>query len=349
MLDPSAENWSLCVGRWRGVGVRLHVLLPLLALSLMALEGVERSIAFKAFLVLIASIVLQELVRAIAAFRVGGYVQSVVIGPIGGFTKLHVPADPPAHLVAAVVGPMTFFVVLVVASVGLFLSGDSSVPFILSAPNALPVDVMDSALTKIHVIGQLAVWINWCLLLLSLLPMDPCAGAELLRGVLWPIVGRSTAATATSHVALGGALFFGLLGLVMVQQDLGAGLVPSWLLCAGLSVLLFYSGCRSTQVRRYDLGLPFDEFDSDDSNWFGQESEEEDREVVLVEHLHDRQQEALDRKRREREAHEDERVDAILALLRDSSFDQLSEEDRIVLKRASRRYRLRRNHSDENR
>jgi len=69
---------------------------------------------------------------------------------------------------------------------------------------------------------------------------------------------------------------------------------------------------------------------------------------VLVEHLQDKQQEVIDRKRREREANEDARVDVILMRLRKTSFEQLSEEDRATLKRASRRYRERRaEHSDD--
>jgi hypothetical protein len=118
--------------------------------------------------------------------------------------------------------------------------------------------------------------------------------------------------------------------------------VPNWFPLALAALFLLYGGSRTTHERRYDVGLAIDELDSDDEQWLNAEWDDDEREAVLVEHLQDKQQETLDRKRREREAHEDARVDAILERLQSVSFDQLSDEDRAVLKRASRRYRRRR-------
>ena len=203
-------------------------------------------------------------------------------------------------------------------------------------------DLASGATSLLPIIGQLIVWINCCLLLVSLMPIDPCAGAQLLRSVLWPIVGYSTAASLTSLLALGSAVFAVLLALLL-PQSMSVGLLPlpGWFPLAIAALFLVYGGTRAPQQRRGDVGLTIDEFDSDDDEWIASEWDEED-EAVLVEHLQDKQQEALDRKRREREASEDARVDAILARLQHSSFEQLPEEDRAVLKRASRRYRRRR-------
>jgi len=346
MLNYPSENWSFCIGRWRGVGVRLHILYPLLGLSALTLEESARRLALLVLLVMVVSVALHELVRVIAASRVGGFSPSIVLGPIGGWTKLHLPADPPAHLVTALVGPMTYFVLLVAAGCGLALSDFRDVPQLLLQPTNLSIDSIATA-SLWPVIGKLFVSVNWCLFLISLLPIDPCAGAQLLRGVLWPVVGRTTASSATSHVALGGAVLFALVALLVYQEGGGDGLLPSWIPYAFASVFLLYGGSRNAQVRRYDVGLAIDEFDSDDEEWLIDEWVEDDREAVLVEHLQDKQQEALDRKRREREANEDARVDAILARLRDSSFEQLSEEDRATLKRASRRYRQRHGHASD--
>ena len=322
--------------------MRLHIALPLLVLAVLQFREVEHWVALTAVLVLLLSVAIHELVRVVAATRVGGYVHAINLGPVGGMTRLHLPADPPAHLIVGMVGPMTFFVLMIAAGCGLALAGNSDVPQILLHPNSPPIDMATALTTTPYKVGQLVVWINWCLLLVSLLPIDPCAGAEIIRGVLWPMVGRATATTVTSHIALAAAFFSALVSLVLFQRFPSVGLVPSWLPFAVGSVFLFFGGSRTAYLKRYDVGLPFDEFDSDDEEWLIQEWEEDDRAAVLVEHLQDKQQEALDRKRREREAHEDARVDAILARLRDSSFDQLSEEDRTILKRASRRYRQRR-------
>ena len=195
--------------------------------------------------------------------------------------------------------------------------------------------------TTAELVAQLTIWINWCLLLVSFLPVDPCDGAELLRGILWPMVGRSTATIATSRLALGAAVFVALLAL-NIPEKYSTGSIPSWFPLSVISIFLLYGGSRATSLRSYDVGLAIDEFDSDDEEWLLSEWQDEDREAVLVEHLQDKQQEAIDRKRREREANEDARVDAILKRLRNTSFEQLPEEDRATLKRASRRYRQRR-------
>ncbi|MCC6493292.1 MAG: hypothetical protein IT424_09745, partial [Pirellulales bacterium] len=178
------------------------------------------------------------------------------------------------------------------------------------------------------------------LLLINLLPIQPCDGAEVLRSILWPLVGRASASAATAHIAYGASAVTAVLALVVQQQMLN-DVLPAWFPLAVLSVLLLYGGNRASRQRQYDVGLDIDQWDSDDEPWLNSDWHDEDRTAVLVEHLQEKQQDALDRKRREREDREDARVDDILARMKEIGFDQLSEEDRAVLKRASRRYRQR--------
>ena len=327
------------------------MLLPLLALVGLLLatssDLTPRVVAW-AMVVLVVSVACHEVVRVIAASRVGGHGDAIVLGPVGGWTKLHLPADPPAHIATALAGPTTFFVLMVLAGCGLALTGDQHVLRLLNLCNPqidrlsmAGVDTPSTVDSNLKIIGQLSVWINCWLFLVSLMPIDPCAGAELMRSVLWPIVGRSTAASLTSLAALGAAVFAVMLALVL-PNNVPSGGMPHWFPLALAALLLLYGGSRTARQRRCDMGLAIDEFDSDDEDWIIGEWLDDDREAVLVEHLQDKQQEAIDRKRREREASEDARVDAILARLNHMSFEQLSDEDRAVLKRASRRYRRRR-------
>lgn len=352
MLNHTTDNWSLCVGRPGGVELRVHVLWPLTALAFLLaikLGVVSTPVGLWALTIFFCSITLHELVRIMTATRVGGHPSSVVLGPIGGLTKLHLPVDPPAHLVTALAGPLTYLVLLVLGGCVLAVTGDRNVlaellhPF---SPEKIITPGPGSEITSIQTVAQLTVWINWCLLLVSFLPVDPCGGAALLRGILWPMVGRSTATSATSRIALGASVVAAVAAIWLHDAN-SDGVVPLWFPFSVMSVFLLYGGYRQINTRRYDVGLAIDEFDSDDEEWLLNDWDEEDREAVLVEHLQDKQQEAIDRKRREREANEDKQVDAILSRLRDLSFDQLSEEDRATLKRASRRYRERREEHDE--
>jgi len=349
MINQSTDNWSLRVGTINNVELRMHVLWPLttlvvlfavkLADGLVKSKLAEPTVVAWALLIFFTSVALHELARVVTASRVGGRTSELILSPIAGLTKLHLPADPPAHLVTALAGPMTHLVLLVASACALTLRGDPDIFRLLLQPIS-PELVIRSSVTQFVMVAQLTVWINWCLLLISLLPIDHCAGSELLRGLLWPMVGRSTATSATSRIALGAAVFFALLA-VLIPATYSTGKIPAWFPLSVISVFLFYSGCRNYSSRRYDVGLAIDEFDSDDEEWLLSDWDDEGRQAVLVEHLQDKQQEVIDRKRREREAQEDECVDAILLRLCHTSFEQLSEEDRATLKRASRRYRQR--------
>lgn len=347
-MNAVTRNWSLCIGRWREAEVRLHVLFPLTALAAFyATRNVmrfdERFVVW-ALLVLMVSVALHELARVVTALKVGGHVPSLVIGPIGGFSKVNLPSDPPAHLLTAMAGPVASFTLLVAAACGLALSGNRDVLKLFMSPSDLEMVFphLGARYISPELLGQLFVWINGCLLLISLLPMDPCAGAEILRGVLWPVVGRTSAITATSHVALGMSAFFAISAFLVAKTEEPSMIMPTWCPLAAISLLLLFGGRSSLVTKNYDVGLAIDELDSDDESWLTTEWETEDRAAVLVEHLQDKQQEALDRKRREQEANEDARVDDILARLHEAGFEKLSEEDRAFLKRASRRYQQRR-------
>ena len=120
----STDNWSLCVGRLHGIELRVHILLPLTALVvLLAVKANLVEPAFQAgpnvaawaVLIFATSVLLHELARIVTATRVGGHTSALVLGPIGGLTKVHLPVDPPAHLVTALAGPMTYLVLMVVA------------------------------------------------------------------------------------------------------------------------------------------------------------------------------------------------------------------------------------------
>ena len=352
MNRSAAGSWSFSLGRWRGVEVRLHVHFPLLALAVIWLaqlssEGELAGLQFSPLFtvpnaviglaILFASVVIHEIVRALVARRVGGRTNLIVLGPTGGWAQPHLPSDPPAHLVTAIAGPLTYLVITVAAACCLAATGEDNLLRLFSplTPTFEPTRAVGL------VVAQLTVWINTWLLIVNLLPIQPCDGAEVLRSILWPLVGRASASAASAHIAYGAAAVVAVMAITFQHQDIVDGVIPQWFPLAILSVLLLYGGNRAARQRQYDVGLDIDKWESDDEQWLSAEWLDDDRTAVLVEHLHEKQQETLDRKRREREDREDARVDDILARMHEVGFDQLSEEEQAVLKRASRRYRQR--------
>lgn len=361
MNGRSTGSWSLVLGRLQGVELRLHIHFPLLALAVLLFAQQSRQLALNGallgLLALAISVTLHELVRMFVAHRVGGRTHLIVLGLTGGWAQPSLPADPPAHLVTALAGPVVYLSLMVTAACGLALYGETTVlqlmspfnprfiaahPFALAGGDPTATAAVSALVPTAHRFAQALVWVNACLLLINLLPIHPCDGAELLRSVLWPLVGRPTAAAAVAHVAFLAAFIAGLLALVCVRSDANPGMfVPAWFPLATLSVLLAYGGNRASRNLQYDVGLDIDEMESDDDQWLHAEWVEENPAGVLVEQIQEKQQEALDRKRQEREDKEDARVDHILALLQHTRFDDLPEEDQAILKRASRRYRQR--------
>lgn len=349
MNRSAAGSWSFSLGRWQGVEVRLHVHFPLLALvALWLVQVASLKLPFQQGLfstrtagmglaILLASVLLHELARALVARRVGGRTNLIVLGPTGGWSQPHLPSDPPAHLITAVAGPLTYLAIVVTAACCLAAAGQENLLTLFS-----PFGPEFDAAGKVWILAaQLTVWINTWLLLANLLPIQPFDGAEVLRSILWPIVGRTSASAASAHIAYGAAAVCAILAITFQHEDLIAGMLPQWLPLSVLSVLLLYGGNRAARQRQYDVGLDIDQWESDDEQWLGADWIDDDRTAVLVEHLHQKQQDVLDRKRREREDREDARVDDILARMHEVGFDQLSDEEQAVLKRASRRYRQR--------
>ncbi len=348
-MPSSRDSWSLYLGRYGSIVLRLHVTFPIAWLLILLVSAVDDSVPSSAALigglVLTLSAVFRELMRAASSIRVGGEPLVVVFAPLGNFSRYHLPADPPAHLVNASFGCTPHLILMVMGACCLAFYGDRNALRLLQYPLNPAVEFLAPQLV---LIAQMVVWVNWCLLLVNLLPVEPLDGAATLRSVLWPMLGRNAAGMASTHFAQFLALVVALIAFVVKDSPLPASGVPYWFPLSVVSVLLLFSNNSWTAARRYDTGLAIDELDSDDEGWISNEwVESDDTTPVLVEHIQEKQEEALNRKRREREANEDERVDKILERLAETSFDDLPEEDRAILKKASRRYRKRRFESGE--
>ncbi|MCI0332549.1 MAG: M50 family metallopeptidase [Planctomycetes bacterium] len=336
------QRWSISLGRWWGVAVYLHIfflLSALLALAFTLPEPDLLGVSVLMVVVLLVSVTLHEVGHALAALRVGGKVDAIVLGPVGGLISPRVPDEPEIHVFVALAGPIVHLLIAVVAAIVLVVAGDTKLLGLLN-PLSTPPDLVEPGGLGL-VAAKLTLWLNWILMLLNLLPAYPFDGGPVLRAILWPALGRRTARIVTARVAMVLAALICVAGLLTLGGDLPTH-VPAWIPLITLGMILFFSARqdlsaaepheRADQIAGYQLNS--DGLDLLDAMW----SSDDEEEVVLVEH----QQRQPEQNSSVPEASEDARVDAILARLHDSSWDELSPEEIAVLQRASQRYRRRR-------
>jgi Zn-dependent protease len=342
MAGCSVQRWSLPLGRWWGVAVYLHVFFVVSAVLAFAFLRADPELLVAGAMmvaVLIVSVTLHEVGHSLAAIRVGGKVDAIVLGPVGGLISPRVPDEPEIHLFVALAGPIVHLLLAVAAAA--VLAGAHNIDLIgLLNPFTTPQDLIEG--TKGIVAAKLTLWLNWILMLLNLLPAYPFDGGPILRAMLWPALGRRTARIVTARVAMGVAFLFCIAALatVMPPADLQTRM-PIGIALLTLGLFLFFSARQdlaaaatsewSEEPAGYQLSS--DGLDLLDVDW----ALEDDDEGVLVEH-----QPRPVEKSSHTEADEDARVDDILARLHDSSWAALSAEEIAILQRASQRYRRRR-------
>lgn len=349
MAATHAHRWSLAFGHWWGIPVRLHLLMLLFAVLAVGVtldgsvsEGVLTAV------VLLASVALHEAAHSVAAIRFGGQVDGVVLAPIGGLRAPRVPNEPEPQLFVAASGPIANLTVVAAATIAL-VALDTPPAGLLPLLNPVgPTGLLEGSLQLIAL--KEALWINWSLFLINLLPVYPFDGGPALRAMLWPLVGRRTAAVATAYTAQASAAALCVLAIGIEKANPQA-LMPLWAPLVTLAVFVFFSAQRDLLL----VSAPIEE-DSDPRRYpreatghelFSSDWADDGDEMVLVEHGSEGRREHRRRKQEADEAYEDARVDDILARLHDVGFDRLSAEERAILQRASQRYRNRQGADDD--
>jgi Zn-dependent protease len=348
MPGCSVQRWSLSLGRWWGVAVYLHIFFLLSALLALAFTLPDRDLMSAGLMmvaVLLASVTLHDVAHTLAALRVGGKVDAIVLGPVGGLLSPRVPDEPEVHLFVALAGPIVHLLLAVIAATALAIAGNTDLLGLLN-PLATPPDLIEPGGTAIMA-AKITLWLNWILMLLNLLPAYPFDGGPILRSMLWPALGRRTARVVTARVAMGVALLLCVGSVFNLTGELHTSF-PMWIPLVMLGLFLFFSARQDLAAAsapewgedQAGYQLNSEGLDLLDVMWSG----DEESDGVLVEH---RQRPRAAQNRRELEAVEDARVDDILARLHDSSWEELSADEIAILQRASHRYRQRRGLADD--
>lgn len=343
------SQWSVSLGRWGGVQVRLHLFFLLFAaftlyLSWLAGEPAQRDefvwLGCVSVLILSASVLAHEWGHVWAAQRLHVPVEQIVLWPLGGMTAPERIREPQSEFLIHLAGPLANLT-LAALCVPPLLADDASVfPALL---NPLQPNVEGSAWL---VIWKLGFWINWTLAVINLFPVFPFDGGRILRAAIvwrWGEANRERATVIVALIAQAVAVSL-LLAAWLVRDWHVNSPMPPWFAMVILSIFLFFSA-------HHERLKPVPVVDSDDQPFgydFSQgytsleRSYDDAHEEVgpISRWLEDRREARL-RRQQELEQEEDRRMDELLERISVEGISSLSPEERMLLERISARYRQR--------
>lgn len=333
-------TWSLNLGRWFGIQVRVHLFFVLFVVVLLfqyayPKEGVgDLSLGLLVVGLLVLSVLLHEFGHCFAARWVGGQAEEIVLWPLGGLALVDASNTPRAQFYTTAGGPAVNLLICV-GCAGLL--GRHVLP--LANPLS-PVDPYqyDSAAMGV---GAVAFKINWILLLFNLLPAFPLDGGRLLRCALWPSVGFGRATQIALTAANCSAI--GLFLLALLSAHMGSDLTAP-LLMLGVAIFIYVTAQRERQ--NLEAGMLFDDsvFGYDFSQGYTSLEKSVPKEERRSGFLRRWREQRAQRKRQRELARlreEERRTDEILAKLHEGGMEGLTEEERRFLHNVSARYRSR--------
>lgn len=209
---PTSQG-AIRLFRFAGIEVFLHWSWFLVALYQIQRPSAYGSPVWKVaeYLALFAIVTLHEFGHSLACRQVGGNAERIVLWPLGGVAYVDPPQRPGATLWSIAAGPLVN-VVLVPVLFGLMLVGGSA-GLAETSPDA-------SAW-----LGMVFT-INVVLLVFNLLPVYPLDGGQILRSLLWFVLGRARSLTAASVIGFAGVL--GLLAIAFRAGDLWLGILAAF-------------------------------------------------------------------------------------------------------------------------
>ncbi len=214
-------NWSLTLGRWFGIRVRIHLLFILWTLlelvrGLTAADGL-----FQAKVVIIVTlfvvVLLHEFGHCFGARGVGGDADDILMWPLGGLAAVQVPMTPRAQFLTTAAGPAVNVLCCMLCLAVLLLSGHLAA---VSFNPFAPFGVSSGSVRDWAAVEWVAIFwgINYWLLLFNLLPMFPMDGGRLLQSVIWRYRNYTTATIVATFIGMTAAIGLGLFG--MLSQEL---------------------------------------------------------------------------------------------------------------------------------
>src|ERR1035441_2240300 len=198
---PSLQRGSIHLFRLAGVDLFLHWTWFLVAIiEIENRQGRYSSVLWNVFeyLALFLIVLTHEFGHAMACRQVGGTANRILLWPFGGVAYVDPPQRPGATLWSIAAGPLVN-VALMPLLFGAVVLGQS-----LGWAESMP-----DALTFVRAV----LWIDVILLVFNILPIYPLDGGQILRSLLWFVLGRARSLMVATVLGVVGIVGFFILAL----------------------------------------------------------------------------------------------------------------------------------------
>jgi len=145
------------------------------------------------YVALFLIVTLHEFGHALACRQVGGRADQIVLWPLGGVAYVDPPQRPGATLWSIAAGPLVNVALLPILG-GLYWFGRSS--------------GMASTLPDAYNLLSAILWIDVVLFVFNILPIYPLDGGQILRSLLWFVIGRARSLLVATVIGFVGVIAF---------------------------------------------------------------------------------------------------------------------------------------------
>lgn len=210
------RSGSIHLFRFSGIDVFLHWSWFLVAVyEIQSRKGNYSSVTWNVleYLALFLIVTVHEFGHALACRQVGGRANRIVLWPLGGVAYVDPPQRPGATLWSIAAGPLVNVALIPVFYVLLFVGHRSGWAY--TAPD-------------VYKLIKAVFYIDVGLLIFNILPIYPLDGGQILRSLLWFVLGRARSLMVATVLGLVGVV--GFIGLALWVKDVWLGAIAAFML-----------------------------------------------------------------------------------------------------------------------
>ena len=207
---------SIHLFRFSGIDVFLHWSWFVVAIyEIQTRAGSYSSVTWNVleYLALFLIVMLHEFGHALACRQVGGRANRIVLWPLGGVAYVDPPPRPGATLWSIAAGPLVNVALIPILGLIAFLSH---------------AELWTEAGANFGQLLPTIFWINIGLLAFNVLPIYPLDGGQILRSLLWFMIGRARSLMVATILGLIGVAAF--IGLALLRGSIWYGAIAVFML-----------------------------------------------------------------------------------------------------------------------